>query len=165
MTYLFLIISSFLAVAVQMIASEKFFLFGFLDISLILVAWCAVYRSRVQALIFGSFVGLLLDAALGWPLGYNGFGRTLAVFVIGQSWDRFNTGGQPWMRFPILVAASLASSLSMFALFWIMQRAASPIFLGGAILQASITAGAGYGFFTFLENNKHAQAHDGSIKR
>ena len=158
MKYLYLAVSSFLAVVVQMIASDNFFLFSFLDISLILVAWCAIYRSRVQALLFGSFTGLLLDGALGWPLGYNGFGRTLAVFIIGQSWNRFNTAEQPVVRFLILAAASLASSLSMFVLFWIMQRTTSRIFLGSSILQALITAGAGLIFFVVLERYKRAQA-------
>jgi len=158
MNYLFLAISSFLAVAVQMIANDIFFVFSFLDISLIMVAWCAIYRSRVQALFFGSFTGLLLDAALGWPLGYNGFGLTLAVFVIGQSWDRFNTAEQPVVRFLILAAASLANSLSMFLLLWIMQRTTSRIFIGSAILQALITAGAGLIFFVFLERYKRTQA-------
>ena len=159
MRYLFLAVSSFLTVAVQMIAGNVFFLFGFLDISLILVAWCVIYHSRVQALIFGSFTGLLLDAAMGWPLGYNGFGRTLAVFVIGKSWDRFNTAEQPVVRFLILVAASLASSLSMFLLFWITERPVSRVFPGSAVLQALITAGAGFIFFIILERYKQAQAH------
>ena len=162
MKYLFLTISSFLAVAVQMVASDNFFLFSFLDLSLILVAWCAIYYSRVQALIFGSFTGLLLDAALGWPLGYNGFGRTVAVFVIGQSWDRFNTGGQPAVRFLILAAASLASSLSMLFLFWITQRTVSNDYLGSAILQALITGAAGFIFLFVLERYKRAHAHDGN---
>ena len=158
MNYLFLTVSSFLAVALQMIASDNFLPFRFLDISFILVAWCAIYRSRVQALIFGSFTGLLIDHALGWPLGYNGFGRTLAVFVIGQLWDRFNTAEQPLMRFLILAAASLTSSLSMFTLFWIMQRATSRVFPGSAVLQALVTAVAGVIFFVVLERYKRMNA-------
>jgi rod shape-determining protein MreD len=159
MKYLYLAVSSFLAVAVQMIASDIFFVFGFLNISLILVAWWAVYNSRVQALFLASFTGLLIDYALGWPLGYNGFGLTLAVFVIGQSWDRFNTGEQPAVRFLILAAASLASSLSMFLIFWITQRTISSAFLGNAFLQALVTAGVGLIFFIVLERHKRMQAH------
>ena len=158
MKYLFLALSSFLAVAVQMIASDIFSLFGLLDIALIPVAWWAVYHSRVQALFFGSFTGLLLDYTLGWPLGYNGFGLTLAVFVIGQSWDRFNTGEQPLVRFLILAAASLSNSLSMFFLFWIMQRTVNRIFIGSTVLQALITAGAGFIFFIVFERYKRNQA-------
>jgi len=158
MKYLFLAVSAFLAVAVQMIASDIFFVFGLLNISLILVAWCAIYRSRIQALFFGSFTGLLLDAALGWPLGYNGFGITLAVFVIGKTWDRFNTAEQPVVRFLILAAASLANSLSMFLLFWIMQRTTSRVFIGSAVLQALITAGAGLLFFVIIEHYKSTHA-------
>jgi rod shape-determining protein MreD len=158
MNYLFLAVSAFLAIAVQMVASDIFFLFGLLDISLILVAWCAIYRSRIQALFFGSFTGLLFDAALGWPLGYHGLGLTLAVFVIGKSWDRFNTAEQPVVRFLILAAASLMNSMSMFLLFWIMQRTTSRIFIGSAALQALITAAAGLVFFIVLERYKRTHA-------
>lgn len=159
MKYLFLALSSFLAIVAQMIAGNNFFLFNFLDLSLLLVAYWAIYRSRTQALFVGSLTGLLLDAALGWPLGYNGFGRTLAAFVIGQSWKRFNTADQPWVRFLILAAASCVSSLSMFILFWLMQRTTSKIFLGASILQAFITAAAGIIIFGIFETYKRVQTH------
>ncbi len=159
MKYLFLALSSFLAIVAQMIAGNNFFLFSFLDLSLILVAYWAVYRSRIQALFVGSLTGLLLDAALGWPLGYNGFGKTLAAFVIGQCWKRFNTAEQPWVRFSIIAASSCLSSLSIFVLFWLMQRSASKIFLGASILQAFITAGIGVAVFAVLETYKRIQTN------
>ena len=157
MKYLLLAVSSFLAVALQMIAGNIFFLFNFLNISLILVAWWTIYHSRIRSLFFGSFTGLLLDYALGWPLGFNGFGLTLAVFIIGQSWDRFNTGEQPIVRFMIIAASSLASSLSIFALFLITQRATNRLFLGSSVIQALITAGAGLIFFVVIERYKSTQ--------
>ena len=156
MKYLLLVISSFLAVALQMIASDNYPVFGYLDISLVLVAWWAVYYSRIQALFLGSFIGLILDYALGWPLGYNGFGRTLAAFIIGQTWNRFNTAEQPAVRFLIFATASLTSSASMLILFWITQRNTSRVFTGGAFLQALITAGAGLLFFFVLEKQKQS---------
>lgn len=159
MKYLFLALSSFLAIVAQMIAGHNFFLFNFLDLSLILIAYWAVYRSRMQAIFVGSLTGLLLDAAMGWPLGYNGFGRTLAAFVIGQCWKRFNTAEQPWVRFTIIAASSCISSLSIFILFWLMQRAASRIFLGASILQAFITAAVAVIFFAVLESYRRTQIH------
>jgi len=139
-----------------MIASDNYPVFGYLDISLVLVAWWAVYYSRVQALFLGSFIGLILDYALGWPLGYNGFGRTLAAFIIGQTWNRFNTAEQPAVRFLIFATASLTSSASMLILFWITQRNTSRVFTGSAFLQALITAGAGLLFFFVLEKHKQS---------
>jgi len=116
MKYLFLALSSFLAIVAQMIAGNNFFIFNFLDLSLMLVAYWAIYRSRTQALFVGSLTGLLLDAAMGWPLGYNGFGRTLAAFIIGQCWKRLNTR-EYWVKFTIIAVSSVASSISMLALF------------------------------------------------
>lgn len=159
MKYLFLALSSFLAIVAQMIVGSNFFLFNFLDLSLILIAYWAIYRSRVQALFVGSLTGLLLDAAMGWPLGYNGFGKTLAAFFIGQCWKRFNTLEQPWVRFSILAASSCISSLSMFVLFWLMQRTAGRIFLGASFLQALITAGIGVILFAGLETYRRTQAN------
>src|SRR5512138_1837320 len=128
MKYVFLAASAFLAIVAQMIAGNNFFLFNFVDLSLILVAYWAIYRSRMQALFVGSVTGLLLDAAMGWPLGYNGFGKTIAAFAIGQCWKRFNTAEQLWVRFSVVAASSCLSSLSMYILFWFMQRSSSRIF-------------------------------------
>jgi len=158
MKYLFLAVSSFLAIVAQMIAGNNFFLFNFLDLSLILIAYWAVYRSRLQALFIGSLTGLLLDAAMGWPLGYNGFGKTLAAFVIGQSWKRFNTR-EPWVRFSIIAASSCLSSLSIFILFRLMQRTTSKIFLGASLMQALITAGISIVLFAGLETYKRIQTN------
>ena len=158
MKYLFLALSSFLAITAQMIAGNNFFIFNFLDLSLILLAYWAIYRSRTQALFVGSLTGLLLDAAMGWPLGYNGFGRTLAAFIIGQSWKRFNTR-ESWVQFAIIAVSSLASSVSMFALFWIMQRTTSRIFLGASLVQALVTAFITIVLFTVMESYKHKQAN------
>ena len=156
MKYLFLALSSFLAIVAQTIAGNNFFLFNFLDLSLLLVAYWAIYRSRMQALFVGSLTGLLLDAALGWPLGYNGFGKTLAAFTIGQCWKRFNTAEQPWVRFTVIAASSCLSSLSMLVLFWLLQRSSSNIFLGASVLQALITAGVGIILFAVLENGMNS---------
>jgi rod shape-determining protein MreD len=158
MKYLFLALSSFLAIVAQMIAGENFFIFNFLDLSVILVAYWAIYRSRTQALFVGSLTGLLLDAAMGWPLGYNGFGRTLAAFVIGQSWKRFNTR-ESWVQFTIIAVSSLVSSVSMFALFWIMQQTTSRIFLGASLIQAIVTAFVSIALFSVLEFYKQGQAN------
>ena len=158
MKYLFLALSSFLAITAQMIAGKNFFLFNFLDLSLILVAYWAIYRSRTQALFVGSLTGLLLDAAMGWPLGYNGFGRTLAAFIIGQSWKRFNTR-ETWVQFAIIAVSSLASSVSMLILFLIMQRTTGRIFLGASLVQALVTAFITIVLFTMLESYKHNQAN------
>ncbi|HSW40726.1 MAG TPA: rod shape-determining protein MreD [Acidobacteriota bacterium] len=157
MKYLFLAMASFMAVIVQMISGNYFFLFNFFDLALLLVAYWAVYHSRIQALFVGSLVGILLDAALGWPLGYNGFGKTLAAFIIGQCWKRFNTVGQLWVRFLIIAAASLISSSSIFFLFWFMQQSPNRIFLGASVLQALITAGAGLVLFLAIDAYKRMQ--------
>ena len=159
MKYLFLALSSFLAIVAQMIVGNNFFLFNFLDLSLILVSYWAIYRSRTQALFVGSVSGLLLDAAMGWPLGYNGFGKTLAAFVIGQCWKRFNTAEQLWVRLSIIAASSCLSSLSIFVLFWLMQRTSSRVFLGASILQAFITAAIGILVFAGLESYKRTQTN------
>ena len=159
MKYIFLALSSFLAIVAQMIVGNSFFLFNFLDLSLILVSYWAIYRSRTQALFVGSVTGLLLDAAMGWPLGYNGFGKTLAAFAIGQCWKRFNTAEQLWVRFSIIAASSCLSSFSIFVLFWLMQRASSRIFLGASVLQAFITAAIGVIVFAALESYKRTQTN------
>jgi rod shape-determining protein MreD len=153
MKYLFLPLASFLAIVAQMIAGSNFFIFNFLDLSLVLIAYWAVHHNRTQALFVGSLTGLLLDAAMGWPLGYNGFGRTLAAFVLGQAWKRFNTR-ESWVQFVIVAISSLASSVSILILFWVMQRDASRIFLSASLIQAVVTAFVTVLVLTLLKNYK-----------
>jgi len=157
MKYFFLAATSFLAIVAQMIAGNNFFLFNFLDLSLLLIAYWATYRSRTQALFVGSLTGLLMDAVLGWPLGYNGFGKTLAAFIIGQAAKKFNVG-ETWIRFVIIASSSCLSSLSTFLLFWLMQRSSGSIFLGASLMQALITAGVGVAAFAALDSYNQAQA-------
>ncbi len=158
MKYLFLAISSVLTIAAQMIAGSNFFLFNFLDFSLILIAYWALYRNRIQALFVGSLTGVLLDAVIGWPLGYNGFGKTLAAYVIGQAAKHFNIE-EGWIRFTLLAVSSSMSSLSMFVLFALLQRGASPVFLGASLAQALITALAGV--LVFAAHDSYQHAHSG----
>jgi rod shape-determining protein MreD len=142
MKYLFLGVFSFFAVIAQMIAGNGFFLFNFLDLSLILVAFWAVYRNRTQALFVGSIAGLLQDAVVGWPLGYNGFGKTLAAFLIGQAAKHFNVEGT-WIRLTLIASASCVNVFSMFLLFLLLQRNVNVFFLGASLMQSIITGGVG----------------------
>ncbi|MBP1596277.1 MAG: rod shape-determining protein MreD [Acidobacteria bacterium] len=139
----------------QMIAGNNFFLFNFVDLSLILIAYWALYRSRTQALFVGSLTGILLDAVLGWPLGYNGFGKTLAAFVFAEASRRFVLEGNG-MRFLLLALSSCMSSLSIYALFLLLQRSSSAVFLGASLIQALITAAVGTLLFAALDTYTHA---------
>jgi rod shape-determining protein MreD len=158
MKYLFLAISSMLAIVAQMIAGNSFFLFNFLDIPLILITYWALYRGRVQALFVGSLAGILLDAVLGWPLGFNGFGKTLAAFLIGQTAKHFNVE-EGWIRFTLLAGASFVSSLSVFLLFLLLGRRVSPVFLEASLAQAVITALVGV--LVLAARDSYQQAHTG----
>ena len=153
MKYLFLAGSSFLAIMAQMVMGNNFFLLSFVDLSLILIAYWALYRSRTQALFVGSLTGILQDALLGWPLGYNGFGKTLAAFVIAEASRRFNIEGM-WIRFLLVAASGCLSSLSIFMLFLLLQRSTSNIFLGASLMQALITAGVSALLFAALDAYK-----------
>jgi rod shape-determining protein MreD len=150
MKYLFLAASSFLAITAQVIVGNHFFLFSFVDLSLILITYWAFYRSRTQALFIGAMTGILQDAILGWPLGYNGFGKTLAAFVIVEVGRRFDVEAA-WIRFVLMATSSCLSSLSMLILFLLLQRSSSNIFLGASLLQALITAGVGVLLFAALD--------------
>ncbi len=156
MKYVFLAVSSFLAIVAQMIAGSNFLLFNFLDLSLILIAYWAIYRSRIQALFVGSLTGILLDAVFGWPLGYNGFAKTLAAFLIGQAAKRFNAE-ETWIRFVLIASSSCVSSLTMFGLLALLQHTFSSVHLGASIMQALITAAVGVVVFGGLDN--YNQSH------
>jgi len=157
MKYLFLAVSSILAIVAQMVAGSNFFLFNFLDFPMILIAYWALYRSRNQALFVGSLSGVLLDAVVGWPLGFNGFGKTLAAYVVGQTAKHLNVE-EGWMRFVLLAVSSCVSSLSVYILFALLQRGTSPVFLGASLAQALITALVGVLVFSAYDSYEHAHS-------
>jgi rod shape-determining protein MreD len=107
----------------------------------------------IAALFVGSLTGILQDALLGWPLGYNGFGKTLAAFVIAEASRRFNIEGM-WIRFLLVAASGCLSSLSIYVLFLLLQRSESSIFLGASLMQALITAGVSALLFAALDAYK-----------
>lgn len=150
MKYLFLALSSMLAIAAQMIAGNGFLLFNFLDLSTVLIAYWAIHRNRTQALFVGSLTGALLDAALGWPIGFHGFGKTLAAFVIGAAARRFNIEGAP-IRFALITLACCVSSGSVLVLFELLGRAPGRIFLGASLVQAPITGAVAAGMLSLLD--------------
>jgi rod shape-determining protein MreD len=154
MKYLYLAGTSFLAIMAQMIVGKNFFLFNFVDLSLILICYWALYRSRTQALFVGSLTGILQDAVLGWPLGYNGFGKTLAAFTMAEASRRFDVEGA-WIRFILMAVSSCLSSFSIFALFLLLQRSSSSIYMGASLMQALITAGMGALLFAAIDAYRH----------
>ena len=151
MKYVILAGFSFLAVLTQLIVGNSFFLFSFLDLSLIVVAYWAIYRDRTQAMFVGSMAGLLQDAVLGWPLGYNGFGKTLAAFLAGQAARHFNVEGA-WLRFALIMAVSFINALSVFVLFLLLQRTVNIVFLGASLMQSIITGAVGTLGFAALDS-------------
>jgi hypothetical protein len=56
-----------------------------------------------------------------------------------------------WMRFILIASSSCLSSLSLFVLFSLLQRASSSGFLGASLMQALITAGVGVFTFAALD--------------
>jgi rod shape-determining protein MreD len=154
MKYLFLAGSSFLAIMAQLIVGNNFILFNFVDLSIILIAYWAFYRSRTQALFVGSLTGILQDAVLGLPLGYGGFSKTLAAFVIAEASRRLDVEGT-WIRFLLLAVSSCLSSFSLFALFLLLGRSTNTVYLGAVLLQAGITAGVGALLFAALDTYQH----------
>jgi rod shape-determining protein MreD len=158
MKYLFLAVSSFLAIVAQMLAGNNFFLFNFLDLSLILIAYWAIYRSRTEALFVGSLTGILLDAAFGWPLGYNGFSKTLAAFAIGQAAKRFNLDGFG-VRFILITAASFLSSLTISGLFSLIQGSTNTMYLEASLIQSLITGAVGVVMLSLLDSYQKVQAN------
>ncbi len=138
----------------QMIVGNNFFLFNFIDLSILLIAYWAFYRSRTQALFVGSLTGILQDAVLSLPLGYNGFSKTLAAFLIAEASRRLDVGGA-WIRFLLLLASSCLSSLSLLGLFLLVQRSTNKVFFGASLLQAFITAGVGALLFAALDTYQH----------
>jgi rod shape-determining protein MreD len=79
---------------------------AFIDFPLIIVAYAALQRNTIKALLYGTLAGLAVDALSGGLLGANGFSKTLVAFVISEIVRRVYLDNL-LLRIPVIAGACL----------------------------------------------------------
>jgi rod shape-determining protein MreD len=116
----------------QGILAYRFRVFGYFDLPLIYCVYYGFTLNRPMASVFiGSILGLMQDSLSGFPMGTNGFSKTVLCFAAASTSLKFNVD-QGITRIIALFLFTLADSLLVTILGLTMGTGQSP--LGGTRL-------------------------------
>jgi len=93
----------------------------FVDLPLIIVAYAALQRNSIQALLYGSIAGLAIDALSGGLLGANGFSKTLVAYVVSEIVRRVYLDNL-LLRIPVIAGACLLNDLVYYGMHMLLGQ-------------------------------------------
>lgn len=89
--------------------------FVYIDFPLIVVVYAALQRNSIKALLYGTVVGIAVDALSGGLLGANGFSKTLIAYIVSEIVRRVYLDNL-LLRIPVIAGASLTNGIIIFGL-------------------------------------------------
>jgi rod shape-determining protein MreD len=93
----------------------------YIDFPLIIVAYAALQRNSINALLYGTIAGIAVDALSGGLLGANGFSKTLIAFVISEVARRVYLDNL-LLRIPVIIAACLVDDLVFYGVHTLLGQ-------------------------------------------
>jgi rod shape-determining protein MreD len=87
----------------------------YIDFPLIIVAYAALQRNSINALLYGTIGGIAVDALSGGLLGANGFSKTLIAYIISEVARRVYLDNL-LLRIPVIASACLVDGLVYFGM-------------------------------------------------
>lgn len=87
----------------------------YIDFPLIIVAYAALQRNSINALLYGTISGIAIDALSGGLLGANGFSKTLVAYIISEIARRVYLDNL-LLRIPVIAGACLVDGLVYFGM-------------------------------------------------
>src|SRR6185369_15953216 len=80
--------------------------FAYIDFPLIIVVYAALQRNSLNAIFFGTFAGIAVDALSGGLLRANGFSKTLIAYIVSELARRVYMDNL-LLRIPVIAGACL----------------------------------------------------------
>ncbi|HEV3468983.1 MAG TPA: rod shape-determining protein MreD [Pyrinomonadaceae bacterium] len=106
---------------------------AYADLTLVVVAYFALRRDAVQAVVIGTVAGLGTDVLSNGLLGANGFSKTLTAYLLAALVTRVMLDN-PLVRIPVMAGAAAFDSLVNLFLHQLLgQPPGSP--LGGSLAE------------------------------
>jgi rod shape-determining protein MreD len=93
----------------------------YIDFPLIIVAYAALQRNSINALLYGTIAGISVDALSGGLLGANGFSKTLIAFVISEVARRVYLDNL-LLRIPVIISACLVDDLVFYGVHTVLGQ-------------------------------------------
>ncbi len=122
----------------------------YVDLFLLYSVYTGLIASQLVA-AYGSFVaGATQDVLNNLPIGINGFSKTVVGFTIATT-SRFVVLDSTWLRFLIVLCASLLNSAMLGALLYTLDQALPVHFLQTSLIQAGCTSAAALVLFQMAD--------------
>ncbi|HVF55850.1 MAG TPA: rod shape-determining protein MreD [Pyrinomonadaceae bacterium] len=99
---------------------------GYADLPLVVVAYFALRRDPLLAVIIGTVAGLATDVLSVGLLGANGFTKTLTAYLIAAIVTRVMLDN-PLFRIPVLAGAAVFDSIVYIFLHRLLGQALTPV--------------------------------------
>ena len=103
-------VSLALAVVLQTSLRQLWAPLAYADLPLVVVAYFALRRDALQAVMVGSIAGLATDVLSSGLLGANGFSKTLTAYMIAAIITRIMLDN-PLLRIPVMAGAAAFDTL------------------------------------------------------
>lgn len=116
-----ILIALIIAVVLQWTLRNIWEGFSYIDFPLIVIVYAALQRNSINALIFATIAGILIDSLSGGLLGASGFSKTLIAFIVSEIARRVFLDNI-LLRIPILAGASLIEDLVYFGLHQLLGQ-------------------------------------------
>jgi rod shape-determining protein MreD len=103
--------------------------FAYVDFPLIIVVYAALQRDSLEAIFFGTFAGIAVDALSGGLLGANGFSKTLIAYMVSELARRVYMDNL-LLRIPVIAGACVIDDLVYFGMHKLLgQEPTGPVFV------------------------------------
>ncbi len=146
-----ILIALIIAIALQWTLRNVADSFAYIDFPLIIVAYAALQRNSIKALLFGTISGIAVDALSGGLLGANGFSKTLVAFVVSEIARRVYLDNL-LLRIPVIAGACLLDDLVYYGMHRLLgQEMYNPLFVTMAYTLIGTTI-AGTFIYLFLDS-------------
>jgi len=108
----------------------------YVDLFLLYTVYAGLLMQQVSAAYSGFLAGALQDLLSGFPVGVNGFSKTILGFGIATV-NRYMILDSTWIRLGAVLAASLINSAVLAALLYTLEQSIPVHFFQTSVIQAT----------------------------
>ena len=122
----------------------------YVDLFLLYSVYTGLIASQLSASYAGFAAGAIQDVLNNLPIGINGFSKTALGFTVATV-SRFVVLESTWLRFFIVLAASLLNSAILGGLLYTLDQALPVHFFQTSLIQAACTSAAALVIFQMAD--------------
>ncbi|HEV8130846.1 MAG TPA: rod shape-determining protein MreD [Acidobacteriota bacterium] len=129
----------------------------YVDLFLLYSVYTGLTSSQLAAAYGGFAAGMIQDVINSFPVGINGFSKTVLGFVVA-TFSRYVVLDSNWLRLVVVVCASILNSAILGGLLYILDQAIPVHFFQTSLIQATCTSAAALVLFQLADRLRRGTA-------